>query len=159
MCGCSPCGGVGGGHPGPRPNTIPPKKLTAAITPASFPDQVYSLPFFANPSGGGGHVYIATLSEISTPDVPPKAELERAHVKHLADLTAAGHLAACGLTGENHGFLVLLAQSRQEAESLLRSDPLIEAKYYRTFELVELFGPAPSDRPHHASGGGQRHPK
>lgn len=159
MCGCAPCGGVG--STGPRPNTAPPppkpppKPKQLAAGHATMEDLVAYLPYFANPDKNGS-VFIVTLTGLAQNGAPPSEAAERAHVERLADLTASGTLAICGLTDQKEGFMVLLAASREEAESIVRADPLLQCDYYRGYRIIELFGPASADRP--ASARATSHP-
>lgn len=148
MCGCAPCGGFGstGPRPNPAPPKAPPKPKTLTSGEATTADFVAYLPYFVNPTNGGG-VFIVTLTGPPKDGTPPAEATERAHVERLADLTESGKLAICGLTSEKQGYMVLLANSRDEAEAIVRADPLVQADYYRGYHIIELFGPAPSDRP------------
>jgi uncharacterized protein YciI len=62
-----------------------------------------------------------------------------AHVAHLRAQQSAGHLVLCGPLKDNDGALQILeAQSREQAEAILKADPFIAQRYYERYALSEL---------------------
>ena len=61
------------------------------------------------------------------------------HVEHLKQLKKQGKLFICGPFKDNDGALqILLTKDKEEAESIVLSDPFIKNKYYRNFVIYEL---------------------
>ena len=142
MCGCAPCGGAGGtGRP---PVTKPPPPPKPKLSTLTGGDPANALPFFTRYEGW--HIFLVTLSKPHHPHAPPDKTVEAAHVKHLEDIWEKGRLLVCGLTALGEGYLVLVTETKREAEQIAKTDPLIHSGYYKHFDVVELFGPAPSDR-------------
>jgi uncharacterized protein YciI len=79
--------------------------------------------------------------------MPPSNDIERAHLAHLTDLTTEGRLAASGLfASQDRGFMILISESRQEAETIVRGDPLIAYNYYKSFHVDEILSPNRDER-------------
>jgi uncharacterized protein YciI len=90
-------------------------------------------------------------------DEPPPPEVERAHYHHLLRLQDEGTLRSSGLFATlDRGFQILRTDTRDRADSIVKSDPLLrhnyytryEIDYYTRYEIDELLSPNPEDRPH-----------
>ena len=83
---------------------------------------------------------------------PPPREVETQHVRHLSALMDKGTLLSCGIFAAlDRGFQLLRARSPDEAERLVREDPLIRSGFYTDYSVEELLSPNPWERPAAAS--------
>jgi uncharacterized protein YciI len=74
-----------------------------------------------------------TIAEKELPD------LILEHAMHLRKISDAGHLeAAAAFASGTHGMQILLTETKQQAEKIAESDPLLTKGYYRAFDLNEL---------------------
>jgi len=85
-------------------------------------------------------IFLAVLSDKPSADLEPDKELRRRHLEHLAALTKSGKLDAAG-GGRTRGIQVLVAENKQEAEELVRTDPLIQEGYYKKYTVDEVTPP------------------
>lgn len=61
------------------------------------------------------------------------------HIEHLRCLSRDERLLLCGPFGDDDGALqILRADTPEEAHALVRADPLIADRYYRSYRLREL---------------------
>ena len=66
-------------------------------------------------------------------------ELLQGHVDHLKKYSSNGNIFLAGPFKDNDGAIQIIeAESRMVAESIVKEDPLISAKYYQAYELNEL---------------------
>lgn len=66
-------------------------------------------------------------------------DLLELHVQHLKALKNKGNLFLCGPFKDNDGALqIILANTFEETEKLIQSDPFIANKYYRKYTIHEL---------------------
>ena len=146
MCGCAPCGGTGGGRPGPRPRTpsrIDESRERRRMLPYG---QALFVDSFGESTGRGvPRMFLVKLSGISVEaGTPPADEVEDAHVAHLGELQRDGHLH---FVAHDHagteGFMLLSAPSDERADELVREDPLVESAYYSDVEIIALDAPYP----------------
>lgn len=60
-------------------------------------------------------------------------------IQHLKQLKKEGKLFICGPFEDNDGALqILFAKDKEEAESIVLSDPFIVNQYYRNFVIYQL---------------------
>jgi len=84
-------------------------------------------------------LYVMFIERGKTYNTMTKAVVER-HVANIKNLDDNGKLALCGAFSGYPGvagMLVLKAQSREEAEEICRSEPLV-AEGYATYKLRSL---------------------
>ena len=61
------------------------------------------------------------------------------HVEHLKNIHNSGNLLICGPFIDGTGaVLIIKANSKQEAEKIIQSDPFIKEKYYTEFSITEF---------------------
>lgn len=67
------------------------------------------------------------------------ASLLNAHVEHLKALSASGSLFLCGpLQDNNAALLIVVANSKEQAQSMMDADPFVKESYYEEYSLSEL---------------------
>ncbi len=75
-------------------------------------------------------------------DAAEEAALQDAHMTHIADLHAAGHLLAAGpLFGDRYRGLSIMKVSPEEARRLEEADPAVQAGRY-SIEIIPWMVPA-----------------
>ena len=151
MCGCAPCGGVGGGKPGPPPME-PPKEPKDGGQWEWRPVLPFGQGIFVDPFGestgpgpGGPRMFWVSLHDMQAePGTPPAPDVEDAHVHHLGELQRNGQLHFVAHDREGiSGFLLISAQDADQALEIVRADPLIESGYYAGMQVTELDAPYP----------------
>jgi uncharacterized protein YciI len=85
------------------------------------------------------HLFLVVLRDRRR-DLTP--DLLDQHLEHLRRLTESGHLDSAGAyaSGER-GLQILVASSRDDAATLVASDPLIRNGFYASFDLDEILKP------------------
>ncbi len=62
------------------------------------------------------------------------------HVEHLKKLNAEGSLVICGPFADNDGAIqIIRADEKSEAIAVFLRDPFIAEKYYKAYDVYELF--------------------
>ncbi|MBA4495066.1 YciI family protein [Paenactinomyces guangxiensis] len=66
------------------------------------------------------------------------AKLITDHVNYLRQLKEVGRLPFCGPCTDGTAIMILKADSREEAEKLLASDPFSAVDYYKSRDMIEV---------------------
>jgi uncharacterized protein YciI len=83
------------------------------------------------------HVFLAILKDRDKGEI--EEALVRAHLTHLSKLMAEGRLGPAGAFARGGRRLqILIAETREEAEQIVTSDPLLLAGCYKGFDLDEI---------------------
>ena len=110
-----------------------------AAPSVSFPLGVANWPGGSFSVSAEKHVFLVILKKgkLSNAD-----ELEQEHLAHLSRLMVEGKLSSAGVfaTGDRD-LQVLIAESREQAERMVQSDPLLKAGYYQDFCCDEITTP------------------
>ena len=81
--------------------------------------------------------YVAILKDKNSDTIDP--ELIIRHVEHLKKTALNGQLFLCGpLLGHGGAMQIFVAESKDEAEKMLLSDPFLSEGFYTKYELYEL---------------------
>ncbi len=65
--------------------------------------------------------------------------LNRRHVAHLKKCSDEGLLFLCGpLIGHGGAMQILLAETKEEAEEMIKQDPFVSEGFYRDYEIYWL---------------------
>lgn len=65
--------------------------------------------------------------------------LNRRHVTHLKQTALDGHLFLCGpLIGHGGAIQIIEADSKEEAEEMIKKDPFVSEGFYKTYEIYML---------------------
>jgi len=66
-------------------------------------------------------------------------ELLEQHITHLRKLLKQGKLVICGpFKNDDAAIQILVAENEVEAHTLIKSDPFIKYKYYKSYDIFEL---------------------
>ena len=81
--------------------------------------------------------YVVILKDKISNDI--EDGLNRRHVAHLKQTALEGHLFLCGpLIGHGGAMQIIEADSKEEAEEMIKKDPFVSEGFYQTYEIYLL---------------------